>query len=226
MEKGGKIYSDLVLYSYWRASCSWRVRIVLNLKGIKHTIKPINLLKSEHKGKEYLEVNKYGRIPVLEFKETEGDKSKIVRIHESTAIIDFLEEVFTDKPLLPIEDPVLKSKVKAICYHIACNMHPMQNLMTLQKVESIGYDKLTWAFEFLDKNLIPLEEEIQSTRGKYCFGDKITLADVYLIPQLFFYVRFNKPLTDYPNLKEIKENVEKINEFIDASPEKQIDSTN
>lgn len=215
-------YENFILYSYWRASCAWRVRLVLNIKKIPYIIKPINLLKSEQKSEEYLKINKYGRLPCLEFTEVNGETKRTVRLTESTAIIDFLEEAFPEIPLLP-RDPVEKSKVKAICYHIACNIHPMQNLMTLTKVESIGYDKIEWAFEFINKNFIPLEEELSQTKGKYSFGDEITLADLYLLPQLYFFKRFNRSLSEYPSLELIKHNLELVDEVVLASPEKQVD---
>lgn len=223
MESQTSKYSNFVLYSYWRASCAWRVRIALNMKGIEYIIKPIDLLKGEHKSEEYLKINKFGRLPCLEFTEKVGETERLIRLVESTAIIEFIEEVFPDKnPLLP-KDPILKAKVKAYCYHIACNIHPMQNLNTLNKVESIGYDKIEWAHEFIRNNLLILETEISSTMGKYCFGDEITMADIFLIPQLYFFKRFNKPTSEYPSILKVQENLEKIEAFVKALPENQID---
>lgn len=226
MEKKGNTYSNFILYSYWRASCAWRVRIALNLKGIEYTIKPINLLKGEQKQKEYLEVNKYGRLPCLEFtKEDETGKKEIIRLVESTAIIEFLETVFPDKYSLYSEDPILTAKIRAVSSHIACNIHPMQNLSTLQKVEEIGGDKKAWAFYHINRNLAVLEDELKETMGKFCFGDKVTLADVYIIPQLYFFKRFNEPLTDYPNIVKIQKNLEELDAFKLADPNSQIDCT-
>lgn len=225
MDKANIVYSDFVLYSFWRASCAWRVRLALNLKKIDYVIKSINLLKGEHKEKEYLELNRHGRLPCLEFIRTEGDKKEVIRIVESSAIIEFLEEIFPDShPLLP-KDPLSRAKIKAICYHIACNINPLQSLSTLLKVESIGHDKLEWALEFINKNLPAIEEEVKETMGKYCFGDQITMADIYLVPQLYFFERYNFPLTDYPTLLTIQKNLAVIEEFIKAAPENQPDSS-
>jgi maleylacetoacetate isomerase len=223
MENQSTKYSDFILYSYWRASCAWRVRIALNMKGIEYTIKPIDLLKGEQKSEEYLKINTFGRLPCLEFIETIGETKKLHRLVESTAIIEFLEEAFPDKtPLLP-KDPILRAKVKAYCYHIACNIHPMQNLNTLNKVESIGYDKIKWAYEFVRNNLLVLETEISSSMGKYCFGDEVTMADVFLIPQLYFFKRFNKPMDEFPSIVKVQENLSKLEPFVIALPENQID---
>ncbi len=222
--EGETKYSDFILYGYWRSSCAWRVRLALLIKGIDFTYKPINLFNNEQQSEEYLKINQFGRVPLLEFTETKGEISTKVKLTESAAIIEFIEDIFPNKyPLLP-KDPIQKAKVKAFCYHIGCNIQPLQNLSTLKKVESLGGDKLEWAFDFINRNLSVLEKDIINTMGKYCFGDSITLADIYLIPQLYFFKRFNRPLTDYPNLDKIRENLEKVDTIIKGDAINQIDA--
>lgn len=225
-------YSDFILYSYWRASCPWRVRLALNLKEIPHKIQPINLLKKEHQSEDYLKINKFGRLPCLEFTETKfKNKEKIGStkryIAESTAIIDFLEEVFPNKfPLLPQgKDQLLdKIKIKSLAYHVACNIHPLQNLNVLNKVESQGQDKIEWAKFFIKSGLTSLEQELKETKGKYCYGNEITLADIYLYPQLYFFKRNNVSLEEFPIISEIQKNLKEHPAFIKAEPENQIDA--
>lgn len=225
-------YSDFVLYSYWRATCPWRVRLALNLKEIPHIIKPINLLEKENLSEDYLKINKFGRLPCLEFTVTKSVNNQKVSseksyITESTAIIDFLEEIFPDKyPLVPHsnENLLLKTKIKALSYHIACNIHPIQNLSVLNKVDSLGHDKIEWAIHFIDIGLKYLEEELKETKGKYCFGDSVTLIDVYLYPQLYFFKRYNISLEAYPTLSAISKNLSELPAFIKAEPENQIDA--
>lgn len=238
MEKENQInsvryeYSDLVLYSYWRASCPWRVRLALNLKQIPYKIIPVNLLKNEHDQEDYLKLNLHGRIPTLEFKANSIENGVIVKsetkcIHESTAIIEFLEEAFPDKyPLYPKGDNNLleRCKIKALALHVASNIHPIQNLNVLNKVESLGQDKLEWAKHFINCGLSSLEQDLKESKGKYCYGDTITLADIYVYPQLYFFKRNNLSLDDFPLLKEVQRNLSEHPAFVDAEPENQIDA--
>lgn len=227
-------YKDIVLYSYWRASCPWRVRLALNLKQIPYKIIPVNLLKQEHDNEDYLKLNLYGRLPTLEFivdtinaSNGETIKSEKKYLHESTAIIEFLEEAFPDKfPLYPKGENSLleRCKIKALALHVACNIHPVQNLNVLNKVESLGHDKIEWAKQFINCGLSSLEQDLKETKGKYCYGDSITLADIYVYPQLYFFKRNNFSLDEFPLLKEVQKNLSEHSAFIDAEPENQIDA--
>jgi maleylacetoacetate isomerase len=216
-------YSNIILYSYWRSSCSYRVRIALNLKNIKYDIKPINLLKSEQISEEYLEKNPLRRIPCLEIElKNENGEIKRVFIKESISICEFLEEIYPDTNLLP-RDPIAKAQVRSIMSHIACNVHPIQNLMVMKRVEEIGYSKLEWAKEWITKGLEDLEKILVETRGKYCFNDIITLADAFLIPQLYNARRFGVDVDKFPNISEIEANLKDVEAFRLAAPENQSD---
>lgn len=225
MENKQSKFTNFILYSYWRASCAYRVRLALNMKNIEYKMKYINLLKSEHKDKHYEDINLFGRIPTLEFTEVTSDNKEIKhKLVESNAIIDFLEEAFPDSYNLYPKDIVKKHEVKSLVSHIACNIHPLQNLNTLKYVDSLGVDKMKFAFHFVHENLAKVDQLLSKTKGKYCFGDKVTAADCFLIPQLYFCKRFNESLDNYSNIVEVQKNLEKLEEFKKAAPENQEDA--
>ena len=213
---------NIVLYSYWRSSCTWRIRIAMNIKGIKYEIKTVHLVKNEQSSDEFLAKNPIGRVPLLEFTLRDGDNVTNHSIAESTAILEFLEEVFPDTSLYP-SNLVDKAKVRMICSEVASNIQPIQNLTVLNKLEELGCNKLEWAKYWIEKGLSALELIISETKGKYSFGDNITLADAFLIPQLYNARRFNINIDDYPNIANIEKNVQEIEAFINASPDKQPD---
>ena len=195
-------YSNFVLYSYWRSSCSWRVRCVLNYKNIPYTISPVHL------------------IPCLEFK-YEG---KTTYLSESVAICEFLEEIFPEKSIFPT-DPLLKAKVRMICLEIASGIQPLQNLSVMNKIESdFKGNKAEWSKFFISKGLEALEITLNETRGKFCVGDIPTLADAFLVPQIYNARRFNVDLNVFPNILEIESNLKSIDSFDKARPENQIDA--
>jgi maleylacetoacetate isomerase len=210
---------DFNLYSYWRSSCSWRVRTVLNQKGIDYKITPIHLVKNEQFSDDFTKLNPIQRVPVLEF-EYNGKKVQLV---ESTAICEFLEDAFPDKPILP-KDHLLKGKVRAICSEIASNIQPLQNLCVLNHLEKLGQNKMEWGKEYIAKGLSAVDVLVNETKGKYCVGDEVSLADAFLVPQLYNARRFNVDLSVYPSLLEIEKNLGELDAFINAHPDKQPDA--
>lgn len=140
-------------------------------------------------------------------------------------ICEYLEEF--EPKLLP-EDPISKANVRAVCELINSGIQPLQNLHVLQKLEKdFGIDadtKIAWAGFFNAKGLIALEEMIKKTAGKYCFGDKITLADLFLVPQVYSAAsRFKVSLDDTPTVKSVYENLIGLEAFIKADPSNQPD---
>ncbi len=208
----------LVLFSYFRSSSSWRVRTILNLKALPHTIVPINLLKGEQKSAEYKELNPFGSVPCLR---TEG-----AYLAESMAIAEYLEERFPDNKvkLLP-EDLILRARVRQICEIVNSEMQPLQNLRILNEVEQeLKGDKMKWALKWNESGFEALEKVLKTTKGKHAVGDHITLADVFIVPQFMGAVaRFGLDVSKYPSVAEIVDNVKNIDEFIKAFPENQID---
>jgi len=220
-------FTNFILYSYWRSSCSWRCRIVLNILNIPFEYRAIHLIKNggENHLDSFHKLNPAEKIPVLEFLDSQSNK--IVNISESSAIIEFLVENFKSKSssacLLP-EDAILRAKTRTLYNHVACNIQPIQNLPVLNKVAESNINKIDWANFWITKGLEGLEELVKDSRGNYCVGDSVTLADVYLIPQLYNARRFNVQVEKFVNLLEIEANLREIEEFVKAIPENQPDA--
>lgn len=212
--------SKLVLYSYWRSSSSWRIRIILNLKKIQYEIKPVNLLKGEHKTEEFLAINPLHKIPALIVTD---NNNKSFNLAESTAIAEFIEETYPEPRLLP-QDIFEKAKVRTVCSEVACNIQPIQNLPVLNMINELGQDKAAWAKTWITRGLQDLEKLLLTTRGKYCVGDNVTLADAFLIPQLYNARRFNVDFNEFPNIAEIEKNLVELEAFKQAHADNQPDA--
>ena len=191
------------LYTFFRSSASFRVRIALNLKGLSYDQAPIHLRRGggEQLMAAYKSINPQALVPALE------DNGKILT--QSLAIIEYLEEKYPKPPLLPA-DPADKAFVRSMALVIACEVHPIQNLRVLNHVKAT-YSQTDaqvnqWAQHWIDLGLSALEQMIlgQPRRGKFCFGDAPTLADICLIPQLGNARRYGCDLSKYPTILEIE----------------------
>jgi len=211
------------LYTFFRSSASYRVRIALNLKGLKYEQAPIHLRRGggEQLSAAYKTINPQALVPALE------DDGKVLT--QSLAIIEYLEERYPQPPLLP-RDPADKALVRSMALIIACEIHPIQNLRVLQYVKK-GYNQSDeqvnrWAQHWINLGLAALEQMIvaQPRRGKFCFGDTPTLADICLVPQLGNARRYGGDLSPYPAIIEIEKNCMALPAFVDAAPEKQPDA--
>jgi len=220
-------FSKLILYSYWRSSCSWRCRLTLNLLKIPFEYQSINLINNggENHSDSFHKLNPAQKVPVLEFFDSQTNQTSY--LSESSSIIEFLVENFQKESagvfLLPL-DTVSRAKTRTLYNHIACNIQPIQNLPVLNKVAESGVNKADWANYWISKGLEALEELVKETKGKFCVGDNVTLADVYLIPQLYNARRFNVQLEKFPSLLEIEGILKDLAEFVKASPENQPDA--
>ncbi|KAL3873633.1 hypothetical protein ACJMK2_036728 [Sinanodonta woodiana] len=184
----------IILYTYFRSSCSWRVRIALALKGIEYESRPVNLIKDggQQHAEEYKTLNPQEQVPTLVW---DG-----IPITQSMAIMLFIDDIKPNPPLLP-DDPVKKAQALALAELINSGIQPLQNLHVLQKV---GEDKKTeWAHFWINKGLTAFEKMLKDTAGKYCVGDSITLADIFLVPQVYNAHRFNVDLTQFPLIQKI-----------------------
>ncbi|MGZ3769423.1 MAG: maleylacetoacetate isomerase [Bdellovibrio sp.] len=211
--------SSIILYNYFRSSTSYRVRLALHMKGLPFEYKPINLLKGEQHSPEYRKINPLGGVPSL------VHEGKV--IPESFAIIEYLEEVFPTPALLP-KDHYTRARIRQVCEVINSFMHPMANLKTLQYMEKHhGYtqdQKDAWAQHWIHQGLETLEATIKNFCGTYSFSNEVTMADIFLVPQLLTSQRYKVDISKYPTLSKINENCLKLEAFQKAHPFKQIDT--
>ncbi|MCG9760838.1 MULTISPECIES: maleylacetoacetate isomerase [Pseudoalteromonas] len=205
------------LYTYFRSSAAYRVRIALNLKGLDHELVPVNLLKSEQNGEAYLSKNGQGLLPALE---TEHGV-----LAQSLAILEWLEETQSGQALLP-QDPWQKAQVRNFCYAIACDIHPIDNLRVLKYLSNeLGASddqKNEWYRHWVIEGFKKLEPMIGD--GQFCFGTEPTLADVCLVPQVFNALRFKVDMTAFPKIARVYEYCNTLSAFSDAAPENQLDA--
>ncbi len=207
----------LKLYTYFRSSAAYRVRIALNLKGLDHELVSVNLLKSEQNGEAYLSKNGQGLLPALE---TEHGV-----LAQSLAILEWLEETQSGQALLP-QDPWQKAQVRNFCYAIACDIHPIDNLRVLKYLSNeLGASddqKNEWYRHWVIEGFKKLEPMIGD--GQFCFGTEPTLADVCLVPQVFNALRFKVDMTAFPKIARVYEYCNTLSAFSDAAPENQLDA--
>lgn len=204
-----------ILYSYFRSSCSWRVRIALAYKNIDYDIKPVNLIKDggQQHTEEFIKLNPMEQVPVY----YENGHT----LTQSASIIEYLEETRPNPPLLP-SDPFQRAKVRALCECIGSGIQPLQNLAALLKLDKSERDE--WPKFWISKGLKAYEDLIQSTAGKYSFGNEVTMADCYLVPQIYNANRFGVNLTPYPTVNKVVEELEKLEAFQASHPKNQPDT--
>jgi maleylpyruvate isomerase len=211
------------LYTFFRSSASYRVRIALNLKALTYEQVPIHLRRGggEQFSATYKSINPQALVPALE------DDGRILT--QSLAIMEYLEECYPKPPLLPA-DPADRGVVRSMALIIACEIHPIQNLRVLvhlkNNLKHSEDDLNLWARHWIDLGLSALEQILVSSpkRGKFCFGDTPTLADICLVPQLANARRFGCDLSAYPTLLRIETACNALPAFAGAAPEKQPDA--
>jgi maleylacetoacetate isomerase len=210
------------LYNYYRSTAAFRVRIALNLKHLAYEYVSRHLRKGEHRTAEYLALNPQGLVPALE------DGGRV--FSQSLAIIEYLEEKYPQPPLLP-RDAGDRAVVRSLAQVVACEMHPLNNLRVLNFLRKpLGLDETavtkTWYAHWIAEGFRALEEQAQrfSKDGRHLFGTSVTLADVYLVPQMYNAVRFDCDVAPYPTLRGICAHLETMPEFAKAAPEMQPDA--
>ncbi len=205
------------LYTYFRSSAAYRVRIALNLKGLTYESVPIHLLKKEQSAPDYLAVNPQGRVPTLDIGGTV--------LIQSPAILEYLEEVYPDPALLP-PAPVARARVRAVCALIACDIHPLNNLGVLRYLKrAFGQEQAAiddWYRHWIIEGFQALEHLIEP--GPFAFGASPTLADVYLAPQVYNARRFDIPMDSYPKIAAADAACARLDAFKAAAPEAQADA--
>lgn len=206
----------MILHGYFRSTASWRVRIALELKGLKAEQAFHHLRKGEQRSPAFLDVNPQGLVPALVIEDS-------TVLTQSLAIIEYLDEVFPNPPLLPT-DPVARAKVRAVALAIACDIHPVQNLKVLARVAAVANADAAsaWAKDVIEEGLAAVDALLPRA-GPFCFGDRPTLADLCLVPQLANARRFNVDLK-WPRLVEVESACLSMAAFRDAAPENQVDA--
>ncbi len=182
------------LYSYFRSSASYRVRIALALKGLAYETLPVHLVKGNHLEESFLRVNPQGRVPAL--KRDDGEV-----LIQSLAIIEWLDEAHPQPPLLPA-DPLLRTRVRAVTQIIAMDIHPLGNTGPRNYLlKHLNLDLETvdaWTRHWIEKGFAAVEHMIDP--GPYCFGAQPTLADIFLVPQVFNARRYKVDLAKFPKI--------------------------
>lgn len=203
-----------ILYSYFRSSCSWRVRIALALKGIAYDQVPVNLVKDggQQFSAEFKAVNPMKQVPAL--------KIDGITITQSLAIIQYLEDTRPNPRLLP-QDPKKRAQVRMISDHIASGIQPLQNLSVLNKM---GERKMEWAQQCITSGFQALEQILQHTAGRYCVGDEVSMADLCLVPQAANAERYGVSLDPYPTITRINKALLELEAFKVSHPSRQPDT--
>ncbi|SFS07064.1 maleylacetoacetate isomerase [Stenotrophomonas maltophilia] len=213
----------IALYTYWRSSAAYRVRIGLELKGLGWQARPVHLLRDggEQHGEAYRALNPQERVPTLLH---EGQV-----LTQSLAILEYLDERFPQTPLLPA-DAAGRARVRALAQLVACDIHPLNNLRVMQYLERslhLSTDVRTqWTLQWIAEGFAALEALLagSSDTGTFCHGDRPGLADICLLPQVYNAHRFGLDLSPYPTLRRIEAACQALDAFERARPENQVDA--
>jgi maleylpyruvate isomerase len=211
------------LYTYFRSSAAYRVRIALNLKGLPYDAVPVHLVKhgGEQLQDQYRAINPSALVPTLE----DGG----AMLTQSMAILEYLEEMHPQVPLLP-PAPLARARVRALAQLVACDIHPLNNLRVLRYlVRTLGVAddaKNEWYRHWVREGFAALEAHLarDSMPGRYCHGDTPTFADCFLVPQVYNAQRLDVDLTPYPTIARINDACVELPAFIAAHPSRQVDS--
>jgi maleylpyruvate isomerase len=209
------------LYGYYRSSASYRIRILLNYKGLEWEYAAILLNRDEHLGRAFRALNPAGFVPVLD--------TGAALLGETPAIAEFLEEQYPSPPLLP-DDPLRRAQVRELQSLIGCDIHPLQNLRVLKHLRAeygLADDAVTaWCRKWIEEGFRAYEALTRgrSTAGRFSVGDMLTLADAWLVPQAYNARRFGVDLAPFPTIVSIVEHCETLEPVAAAHPSRQPDS--
>ncbi len=213
--------SDLVLYTYWRSSSSYRVRIALGYKGLPHRSVPVNLLAKEQSSEQHVARSPMGYVPCLEV-----DGKPFV---ESVALFELLEELHPDPPLYP-RDPFDRARVRAMVEMVNAGIQPLQNLhVLLHHAPEAAAERIAWGRHFNERGLEGLERamvrhDMLGVHGRFAYGDAFSAADAFLVPQVYSARRFGVDLSRFPRVSAAAEASLALPFVAAAAPEAQPDA--
>ena len=209
----------MILHGYALSSASYRVRIALALKGLEVTVVTKQLRLDEHRRADFLRLNPQGFVPALSLHDGEV-------LTQSLAIVEYLEEVYPEPPLLPAA-PAARAKVRSLSQLIACDVHPLNNLRVLKYLEDpLGLEqekRVAWYHHWIGTGFEALEQRLvqDPSAGRFCHGDSPGMADVCLVPQVFNARRYAIDLGPYPRIVSIDAACAELPAFKSAAPERQ-----
>lgn len=211
-----------VLHNYFRSSTSIRVRIAMNLKGMRYDYRAWHLRKGEQTSEAYRHLNPHGLVPALEL-------SDGTVLTQSLAIIDYLDETIPHPPLLPTT-PAERARVRGLALAVACEIHPVNNLRVLGRLRSqFGADDAgvtEWFRHWVAETFVPLEHTLATAAetGRFCHRDQSGLADICLYAQFINNRRFGVDMTPYPTIARICAACDTVEAFAQAAPDRQPDA--
>ena len=213
---------QLVLYSYWRSSAAFRVRIALNLKGLTYKVIPVHLVKDggEQLGEAYRSINPQGLVPVL----AHADQVLL----QSMAICEYLDECFDDYPLLPT-DSLERARVRALALQIACEIHPLNNLRVQKYLKAQfgdAVDAVEWMSHWMKEGFVAIEQQLANNGNSPAgfYDDRPGLFECFLVPQVYNAERYGVDMKAFPSIYQIVSKCKELPAFIDAAPENQTDA--
>ena len=205
------------LYNYWRSSSSWRVRLVMALKNIPYEYVAVNLLAKEQHQPTHRQRNPGGSVPVLELDDG-------TCLSQSVAIVEYLEETFPTPALLP-KEAHKRAQVRMLAEFINSGIQPYQNPFCTEYVrDECKADEKAFARHFISSGLASLEKMVAPLAGHCLFGNDVTLADCFLVPQLYASRRFDVAVDAFPTLIRVEKHLSSLTAFQQAAPDSQPDA--
>jgi maleylacetoacetate isomerase len=206
------------LYSFFRSSASYRVRIALALKGMEYETASIKFSENAHRTDAFRKINPQQRVPALDL----GDGNLLI---QSLAIIEYLDEIQPEPPLLP-KDPLERARVRAVAQIISCDIHPLNNTGVRQflsgKFNADEKALQAWTAHWINEGFAAVERLLAP--GPYAFGETVTLADLCIVPQVYNARRYQVPLEAFPKVVAVEAAARELPAFLVAAPEAQPDA--
>ena len=210
----------IALHNYWRSSASHRVRIGLGLKELAYEYVAVNILEGAQASEAYVAKNPLAQVPTLEITD---DRGQTIRLTQSLAILEYLDERWPENPLLP-RDPYRRAKARTLAEIINAGVQPLHNLGVLRRVKKLGGDDVAWVQPVMAAGLAAFARTVDEVGGEFSVGDSPTIADICLVPALLAARRFKVELSTHDRLLAIETRCLALPAFADAAPDRQPDA--